>query len=89
MKSTNKNRKLLYFGTNIDPQLGDVVKYFGDDSNMVVEDIIDSSEKRKEWGVEENGIMLKSKKYGLVFEQLGENSDVEFIARKNTNDNKK
>ena len=74
--------KMKYPNTNIYPQIGDVVKFNGDDSIMIIEDVINTKEKRDEWGVEEDLIMMKGDKYGLISDHLDENSDVIFIRRK-------
>lgn len=74
--------KMKYPNTNIYPQIGDVVKFKGDDSIMIIEDVINTKEKRDEWGVEEDLIMMKGDKYGLISDHLDENSDVIFIRRK-------
>jgi hypothetical protein len=73
---------LKYPNTNICPQIGDVVKFIGDDSTMIVEDVIDTQEKREKWGLEENVIMMKSEKYGFLNDQLSPDSEVVFIQRK-------
>lgn len=72
---------MTYPNTNITPQIGDVVKFIGEDSTMIVEDVIDSEEKFKFWGLQEKCIMMKSKKYGLLTDHLDEYSEVQFISR--------
>ena len=74
--------KLKYSNTDICPHIGDIVKFIEDDSNMVVENVIDTQEKRKKCGLEENGIMMRGEKYGLIFNQLKKNSEIVFIQRK-------
>jgi hypothetical protein len=74
--------KLKYPNTNNCPQIGDVVRFVDDDSTMVVEDVIDTQKKREKWGLEENVIMMKGEKYGLISDHLNKDSDVLFIQRK-------
>jgi hypothetical protein len=74
--------KLKYPNTDICPQIGDIVKFIEDDSTMVVEDVIDTQEKRGKWRLEENVIMMKGKKYGLISDRLNKDSEVVFIQRK-------
>jgi len=74
--------ELKYPNTDICPQIGDIVKFIEDDSTMVVEDVIDTQEKREKWGLEENVIMMKGKKYGLISDRLNKDSEIVFIQRK-------
>ena len=77
--------ELKYPNTDISPQIGDKVKFIDDDDSiMTVVDVIDTEEKRKKWGLEENVIMMEGKKYGLIDDPLDKDSEVEFIKRKET-----
>ena len=80
--------KLKYPDTDVYVEVGDIVKFFSDnDSTMFVEDIIDTQEKKKLWGLKKNTkncIMMKGKKYGRITDPLDKNSEVVFIERKRT-----
>ncbi len=73
--------ELKYPKTNIYPLKGDVVKYTGEDSEMIVEDVVETSMKRESWGIDNNCIMIKSDKYGLITDDLDDDSDIIFIRR--------
>jgi hypothetical protein len=76
------NKKILkYPDTNISPTIGDTVEYC-EEKDLVIDDIIDSPEKQKEWGLDTNGVMVKGEKYGLVFDELGPYTDIKLIKRK-------
>jgi len=76
------NRKTMkYPNTNISPLVGDIVEY-GEEQDMVIDDVIDSPEKQKEWGLDTNGIMVRGGIYGLVFDELGPYTDIKLIERK-------
>ena len=72
---------LEYPKTDTTPQAGDVVKFIGDQDTMVVDEVIATAEDRKEWGLEENGIMMVGARYGRIFDTLGGNSEVVLIKR--------
>ena len=74
------NEKLSYPNSNQEPMLGDIVKIEAE--TLQVEDIINSKEKQKEWGVSENGLMLVGGVYGRIFENLKTGSEVQFIQAK-------
>ncbi len=60
-------------------KLNDVISFEHDKTKGVVYDIIDTYEKQKNWGVNENGLMIKSEPFGLVF--LPEYKEVIFFSR--------
>ncbi len=73
---------MKYQNTDISPQIGDIVKFVDNVFTLIVEDVIDAPEKRKEWGLKENGIMLNGEKYGLVFVNPDKDPELEFVRRK-------
>lgn len=66
------------------PRKGDRVDYDG--YAAVVEDVIDTEAKRREWGVDKSGLMLETEAFGLVFEpeHLIDWDSVRFVARGST-----
>jgi hypothetical protein len=54
------DKPLFYPGTNIRPDIGDVVKYAGADDETTVEDVIETEEDKKRHGVEKQGISLRA-----------------------------
>ncbi len=77
---------MKYPNTNIDCEIGDIVKFIEDNTNMVVVDVINTKEKKRKWGLEENEenvVMLEGEKYGLMTDFLDNNSEIVFIKRKN------
>lgn len=56
---------------------GDRVR--ADEGPAVVEDVIDTEASFREWGVGEPGLMLRTERFGLVFEPLP--LRVELVAR--------
>jgi len=77
---------MKYPDTSINCEIGDIVKFNEeDDSVMVIVDIINTKEKKREWGLREEHedvIMCEGIKYGLITDFLDENSDIVFISRK-------
>jgi hypothetical protein len=57
---------MIRYADGTDARVGDRVDYDGEPST--VEDVLDSAARCAEWGVAEQGLMFKNKKYGLVFE---------------------
>ncbi len=49
--------------------VGDAVDFDGEAS--IVDAVIDSSEDRALWGLEERGLMLRNKMFGLLFTPAG------------------
>lgn len=56
----------LRYSCGVEIRKGDLVDFDGDPA--VVEDVIATHEDQKAWGLDERGVMFKSKGLGLVFE---------------------
>lgn len=81
MMNAKTDSDLRYFGTDIVPCVGDHVRFIDDEADSIVEDVIETPEKKKEWGLAESGIMIKWATHGLVF--VSENDpELEFVSRK-------
>ena len=76
--------QLRYPATDIAPQAGDVVRFLNHPDTMTVEEVIATRESREKWGLQESGVMMIGPKYGRIFDQLGEHSEVEFVERSGT-----
>jgi hypothetical protein len=57
----------IIYGDGNEARIGDRITFEHGASSGEVEDLIDSESKRQEWGVAENGIMIKAEAFGLVF----------------------
>jgi hypothetical protein len=71
---------LRYRGTDLAPCLGDHLRFLDHAEDLVVDDIIDTPQKLKDWGLEEHGVMLKGEKHGLVFTSV-DDPELEFVSR--------
>jgi hypothetical protein len=60
---------MITYADGTEPRVGDRVDDDGD--LAVVEFVIDTASERAAWGVTESGLMLRSERYGLVFEPIG------------------
>lgn len=60
---------MKYHGTEIEPRIGDTVCFESEGDLLTVEEVIDSEEKMKHWGLDQFGLMLTGGMYGLVFIQ--------------------
>ena len=69
-------------GDNI--KIGDHVLIENKKTVGLVDDIIDTKEKMEYWGVDEKGVMIKSKPFGLVFWPINDINDPVIPIEKNT-----
>ena len=58
----------IRYSTGEEAQVGDHVDYHGELS--IVDDVIDTDDALRRWGLDEHGIMLANDSFGLVFEPL-------------------
>lgn len=74
---------LKYPETEIVPLAGDFIRFWDDSDSdtMTVEEVICGEEARKRWGIDEDGIIMISPKYGRIFDALGEHPEVELVKR--------
>ena len=59
-----------YLNSGHHPQVGDQVELAGDE--LIVKDIIFSEEDQQSWGLNEPGVMLEGKSFGLIFVSLSD-----------------
>lgn len=71
---------LRYNGTDIAPRVGDHVRFVDHPEDLVVDDVIDSPQKLKEWGLTKHGVILKGEKHDLVFTTI-DDPELEFVSR--------
>jgi hypothetical protein len=67
---------MLYYRHGNEARVGDRVAYDGEPS--VVEELVDTEEKRLEWRVDYLGLLLTNRAFGRVYVEA---DDVEFIGR--------
>jgi hypothetical protein len=59
---------VISYADGREARIGDRVDYDGEPA--IVEDVIDSDSKRSDWGLDDFGLMLKTERYGLMFEPV-------------------
>jgi hypothetical protein len=59
---------MISYANGPESRIGDHIDYEGVPG--IIEDIIDTEDKFKKWGVKESGLMIKSEAYGLMFHTL-------------------
>jgi hypothetical protein len=67
---------MLHYQDGNEARVGDRVVYDGEPS--VVEELVDTEEKRLEWRVDYLGLLLANRAFGRVYVEAG---DVEFVGR--------
>lgn len=77
--------QMRYPGTEIWPEVGDIVRFLNDPDTLTVEDVVDGPARMKHWGLHEQGVMLTGARYGLVFTRI-DDPELEFVAREKVGD---
>lgn len=78
---------MRYYGTEIEPRIGDTVRFESETDLLVVEQVIDSDAEMKQWGLDQPGLMLKGGVHGRVF-HLGGDPELKLVYPSTTHNQK-
>ncbi|CAN5371163.1 hypothetical protein BH11PLA2_BH11PLA2_33440 [soil metagenome] len=77
---------MITYSDGTEAKIGDVVLYH--DEQSIVDTVIDSADEIADWGLSEQGVMLRNATFGLVFEPLAffDQETLVFVSRRETVD---
>lgn len=82
------NNKIIKYFDNNEIKVGDNIRFEHGKCIGEIEDVINSKEKLKQWGLKEYGAMIKNREFGRVFYSeltiLDPNDRVVLIKRKDS-----
>jgi hypothetical protein len=75
---------MITYRDGTEARVGDKVSLSHGNDTGVVSEAIESAEKKYQWNIEETGLMIESKAYGLTFYQIRSgvlDEDIIFLSR--------